>query len=257
MKWNKRKTASLAIGLAVLVAAGCGNNEGAGEEAELHVAAAADLYDAFSAMEEPFTEETGIDVTFNFGSTGLMTQQIEEGAPVDVFAAAHESYIDRLIEGGHMEEETKAHYANGLIVYLYDEEKYGEMDAETLVEEDVQTIAIANPEHAPYGQAAMESFEAHEVEEEVDEKLVYAENVRQAVQYVETGEADAGVVALALAEETGLGYTLIEDDSHEPIVQAVGIPAQAEYEEEAERFIDFVLSEEGREILEEYGFELP
>ncbi|MFC0561013.1 molybdate ABC transporter substrate-binding protein [Halalkalibacter alkalisediminis] len=228
-------------------------------EAEtLYVAAASDLYHALTEIGEAFTEETDIALEFTFGSTGLLTQQIQEGAPFDLFLAAHESYIDRLMEREALLPDSKAYYAIGRLVLMGPALPEGDQLAlDYLVDPEVKTIAIANPEHAPYGKAAQEALETSGIWEEIQPKLVYAENIRQAYQYAESGNADVGIIALALMNETEFPYEVIDEDLHLPLMQALGIPAQTEKEELSRKLAAFILSEQGRSILQQYGFDLP
>ncbi|PYZ98968.1 molybdate ABC transporter substrate-binding protein [Alteribacter lacisalsi] len=240
-----------------LFLAACGSGEPE-DTAPVHVGAAADLYHAFSDIGEQFEDETGYDVTFTFGSTGQITQQIEEGAPYDIFAAAHESYIDRLIEAGHMNPETKRLYAYGVIGLMYDDDFLeGPLKAEDLTDDRISRIAIANPEHAPYGKAARETLAHWGIWDEVEDKLVLGENIRQSYQHVETGNADVGIIALALSHQSDLAFQEISLTDHEPIVQALGIPELSGNREGAEAFSEFIFSETGQEIMLKYGFLLP
>jgi len=220
------------------------------------VAAASDLYHAFAEMGEAFTDETGTGVEFTFGSTGLLTQQIQEGAPFDLFAAAHESYIDRLVDADAVLSDSKEPYALGRLVVLGDVE--GDVEGgQLLLDPEIKTITIANPEHAPYGKAAKETLESWGIWDEVEPKLVYAENIRQAYQYIESGNADVGIVALALVNETDIPSHLINEETHQPITQTLGIPTQSANEEASRAFAEFILSQQGKEILQAYGFDQP
>ena len=240
--------------LSLLIFTGCST---ADDEKVLYVAAASDLYHALTEIGDAFTEETGVEIKYTYGSTGLLTQQIQEGAPFDLFLAAHESYIDRLIERDAVLEDSKKHYSIGRIVLMQSTTEEVDLNIEFLLNDEVKNVAIANPEHAPYGKAAQESLEAWGIWEEIKPKLVYAENIRQAYQYVESGNADVGIIALALMNQTEFQYELIEDDSHEPILQALAIPLQAEHKQLSEDFSDFILSESGQDILKKYGFDIP
>lgn len=231
------------------------------------VAAAADLYYAFAEIADVFEAETGIEVTFSFGATGVLTQQVAQGAPFDVFAAAHESFIDRLIEAEHIAADTKQLYALGELVVItrkgtdvqLEQGDYIGDPFSHLFNDSIRHIAIANPEHAPYGMAAKQALQSAGVWNELQNKIVFGDNVRQALQLVETGNADAGIVSLALMmqeEDEEKPYTMIEVDEqmHEPIVQALGIPVQTANKELAQQFSDFVMSETGQNILQRYGF---
>ncbi|SDN58460.1 molybdate ABC transporter substrate-binding protein [Alkalicoccus daliensis] len=242
------------FGVPGLLLTGCGNAE---EAVELHIAAASDLYHAFSELGENFEAEYNIEIVFSFGSTGQLTQQIEQGADFDIFAAAHESYIDRLIESEDVLEDSRQLYAEGSLGFLYDEEMYDSFSPKDLLSEDVQQIAIANPGHAPYGKAAQEALETWDMWGEIEEKLVYANNIREALQFVETGNVDVGIVATALSMQSELSYTPIDSSAHEPLLQALAVPVRSEHPEEAALFIEYLFSEEGQDVMEAYGFVLP
>ncbi|CAM3869702.1 molybdate ABC transporter substrate-binding protein [Alkalicoccus chagannorensis] len=256
------------LGMAFLVAVGCSNEAAETEETEetasseeaeqtINVGAAADLYHAFTVLGEEVEEETGIGVTFSFGSTGQMTHQIEQGASYDVFAAAHESYIDRLIDADAVDEASKQRYAVGQIGIMHDGNTAEALSVEDLTGEDIERIAIANPEHAPYGEAAQQALETWGIWDEVEDKLVYGENIRQTLQYTESGNVDAGIVALALSIESDLLYDPIDPGDHEPIVQALAVPSRSEQPEAAAVFIEYLFSDEGQDIMNDYGFRLP
>ncbi|WP_069187949.1 molybdate ABC transporter substrate-binding protein [Bacillus sp. FJAT-27251] len=236
----------------MLLLSGCAN--GTSEDQTIYIAAASDLTHALTEIGEGFTDKTGVKVEFTFGSTGLLTQQIKKGAPFDLFAAAHESYIEDLIETGAVIPDSKEYYAIGRLVMMGKSEK---LDKEYLLSSEVKTITIANPEHAPYGKAAKEALQTWGIWEEIQPKLVFAENIRQAYQQVESGNADVGIVALALMPGSDFPHELIDDSTHEPIVQALGIPSQTEKEESSRKFSEYMLSEEGQEVLRKYGFDLP
>ncbi|SDI23584.1 molybdate transport system substrate-binding protein [Alteribacillus persepolensis] len=224
----------------------------------LHVAAASDLYDAFSEMGDAFEEDYGIEVVFSFGSTGQLTQQIEQGAAVyDVFAAAHVSYIDRLVEKGAVKKDTKQVLGTGKIGIVYEDSTYPELHRDVLTSDEIQSIAIANPDHAPYGQAAKQTLETWGIWDEIAEKLVYGENIRQALQYAESKNVDAAIVAAALSKQSSLLFTPISTSDHEPIVHALAVPEKSGHKENAQKFVDYVLSKQGQQILESYGFDSP
>ncbi|KMJ55984.1 hypothetical protein AB685_24360 [Bacillus sp. LL01] len=250
-----KQSLTVLIFLALFSVIGCANEEEATKT--IYVAAASDLDHALTEIGEEFAKETNVDVVFTFGSTGLLTQQIQEGAPFDLFAAAHESYIDQLNESGAIVLDSKQVYAIGRNVLVYSEGDTQLEGEQSLTDPDIQTIAIANPEHAPYGKAAKETLESWGVWEELQDKLVYAENIRQAYQYVESGNADAGIVALALMNESELRYDLIDEKTHNQIVQALAIPSTSENLELSQQFAEYMVSKKGREILSEYGFEAP
>ncbi|TMW70348.1 molybdate ABC transporter substrate-binding protein [Alteribacter natronophilus] len=242
----------------MLLVGGCAN-EAAEENSTVHAAAAASMYHAFTDIGKEFEEETGIEVIFTFSSTGQISRQIEEGAPYDLFAAAGEDYVYDLTRSGHIDEDSFFPFAYGVIGLVFEEDVMGTpVSAETLTEDHVNRIAIANPEHAPYGKAAKEAMETWGIWDEVEDKVIYGDNIRQSYQHVETGNADVGVVSLALMEEnSSLEFQEIPLTDHNPIVMALGITEQAENRSGAEAFSDFLTTGTGQQILRDHGFLFP
>jgi molybdate transport system substrate-binding protein len=255
--------AVLAVLPIVLLTAGAcrsSSNQGAPARMPLKVAAAADLAFAFRELGARFEGRTGIPVIFSFGSTGLLARQIHEGAPFDVFAAASVSFVADAVRGGRCDGETQALYARGRIVLWWsDEATVAPPQAlGDLVDRRFAKIAIANPEHAPYGRAAEEALRSAGVWEAVKPRLVFGENVQQTLEYARTGNADAALVALSLAIITPGGRSLpIEPSLHRPIDQALVVCAQGERALLGRRFTAFVNGEEGRAVMRRFGFLLP
>lgn len=225
---------------------------------EITIAAAADLRFAFSEIAARFEEETGVRVNLVFGSTGLLTQQIENGAPYDLIAAANVTYIEQLAARSLVLPDSIQLYAQGRIV-LATNRSIG-IQATTftdLLKPEIRHVAIANPEHAPYGVAAMQALQAAGVWEQLQPKLVYGENVRQALQYVQTGDAEAGIIALSVANVPEIKWTLIDSSLHAPLNQALALVARSDQPELAARFAAYINGEKGRPIMRRYGFILP
>jgi molybdate transport system substrate-binding protein len=245
--------------LLVLILIGCAPNSSTSSPTDpLLVAAASDLQFAFGEIGPLFEAETGQPVIFTFGSTGNLTTQIENGAPFDILAAANVAFVDRLTAQGLTIPETQQLYAQGRIVLVVN--RQAGMQATTmddLLDPAITRIAIANPEHAPYGMAAREALQSAGVWEAVQEKLILGENVSQTLQFVQTGNAPVGIVALSIADVPEVSGTLLPDDLHEPINQALAVIKNRPREDAARAFIDFVNSPTGREIMKRYGFLLP
>lgn len=225
---------------------------------EITVAAAADLQFAFQDIAALFEKETGCEVNLVFGSTGQLVQQIENGAPYDLIASANIEYVDRLAEQDLVIPDSIALYAQGRITIAVN--KDSGIDATTLndlLKEDIRHIAIANPDHAPYGLAAKQALISGGVWESVQDKIVYAENIRQALQYVQSGDAQAGIIALSVANVPEVTWTLLDDSLHEPLDQALAVIASSPNPRLASQFAQYVTSEPGGEILLSYGFVLP
>ena len=258
------KGALFSLLLAIIIIAssmvGCGANATAtkGNGEPITVAAAADLQFAFGEIGELFHHETGRKVVFSFGSTGTLAKQIENGAPMDVFAAANVEFVDGLRGKGLVIAETQQLYGIGRIV-LACNKKSGLVlrDIRELVRPEVRWVALANPEHAPYGRAAQQALEAAGVWDEVRPKLVFGENVSQAMQFVQTGNADAGIIALSVANVPDVDYVLIDQSLHQPLEQSMTVVASTKQGQASREFIAFVNGPNGRPIMKKYGFVLP
>ncbi len=245
---------------AIVVIAGCGKKHEAGGNAPIKVAAAADLAFAFKEVGAAFEKKTGTKLEFTFGSTGQLAKQISEGAPYDVFAAANVSFVDETVKADACDAATKAMYARGRIALWT--KKSGGVAApaklEDLTDARFVKIAIANPEHAPYGKAAKQALEAAKIWDAVQPKIVYAENIQQTLQFAQTGNVEASIVALSLAKVTDDGtYVMIDDTLHKPIDQAIVVCKHGANATAGKQFATFVNSDEGRAIMRRFGFLLP
>jgi molybdate transport system substrate-binding protein len=256
-----RRPVAVAVLAFSFFAGGCGQRgpaAGQGEGLELIIAAAADLTPAFEELGRLFEQETGVKVTFSFGSTGNLAKQIENGAPIDLFAAANISFIEDLERKGLIIPETKQLYARGRITLWTRADSPLRVERiEDLARGDIGRVAIANPSHAPYGIAAREAIEAAGVRAAVEPKLVFGENVRQALQYAETGNADAAIVALSLSVSSKGRWVMIPEKLHRPLDQALAVIRGSGRADEARRFADFINGRKGRPVMQKYGFVLP
>ena len=223
----------------------------------LTVSAAADLKYAFEEIGKLFEQETGNKVTFNFGSTGQLAQQIERGAPIDLFAAANQSFIQELDQKGLIISDTKKLYGRGRItLWTREDSKHNLKDIKDLGKADIKRVAIANPDHAPYGIAAREALQSAGIWEVVQPKLVLGENVRQTQQYAETGNVDAAIVALSLSVLKPGRWELIPDNLHKPLDQMLAVTKKTSHEAQARQFGDFINGDKGRPLMRKYGFVL-
>lgn len=251
--------------ITLLIASACGGlpspslpSGAAGDE--LVVAAAADLTPAFNEIGALFEEQTGIRVVFNFGSTGQLAQQIERGAPFDLFYAANASFIEALNDRGLVIADTMEIYAQGRIaIWTRSDSPLRPARVEDLRDPNYRRIAIANPEHAPYGQAAKEALERAGIWDTVQPRLVFGENVAQTLTLADTGNVDAAIVALSLSIQSNGNWTLIPAELHpnHPLLQMAAVVGGTQREPEARRFIAFVNSAPGHAIMKKYGFILP
>ncbi len=205
--------------------AGCSPNNAA--STTLTVAAAADLQGAFGEIAKSFEIRAGCRVAVTFGSTGQLAQQIEHGAPFDVFAAANVAYVQQLADKKKVIADTVQLYARGRIVLITSKRSGATaVRLEDLLSESIKHVAIANPAHAPYGQAAKQALEHRGLWDRLQPKLVLGENVRQALQYVQTGNAEAGIVAHSVADLPDITRTDIDASWHKPLDQAIAVVAE-------------------------------
>jgi molybdate transport system substrate-binding protein len=241
----------------LLLTNGCSPGERAGKR-EITVAAASDLTPAFEELGRLFEQESGVKVTFMFGSTGNLAQQIENGAPVDLFAAANVSFIDDLDRKGLILPNSKSLYARGRITIWTRADSPLQINSlEDLARPEVKRIAIANPEHAPYGMAAREALQKAGVWYAVQPRLVLGENVRQALQYAETGNVEAAVIALSLSVQSSGRWTLVPQEMHSPLDQSMAVIKNSQRESQARQFAGFINGPQGRVVMRKYGFILP
>lgn len=240
----------------LLLGAGCSDSG----RPRLTVAAAADLQYAFEEMETPFEAECGCDLVLIFGSSGKFAAQIEEGLPADVFASADVAYVEGLKEEGLIVPGSDQLYAVGRIVIAVPASSPLEPTGLDLLSDPrVTRIAIANPDHAPYGLAAKQALESAGLWEAVQPRLVMGENAAQTTRFVETGDAPAGIVPLSLAvqRKDKLRFALIDAALHQPLRQAVAVLSRSKHPDLAAQFIRFINGDVGRPIMRKYGFVLP
>ena len=222
---------------------------------ELTVAAASDLTPAFEELGREFEAANKTRVVFMFGSTGMLTKQIENGAPVDLFAAASVSYIDELDKKGLIIPDSKAIYGRGRItLWTSDTSNIRLQGIADLARPEVMRVGIANPDHAPYGLAAKQALESAGVWDRVKPKLVFGDNIRQTLQYAETSNVDVSIVSLSLSIQSRGRWTLIPENLHQPIDQGLAIIKTTKNEKAARAFAAFLAGPQGQAIMKKYGF---
>jgi molybdate transport system substrate-binding protein len=225
----------------------------------IRVAAAADLSAAFEELGRQFEKERGQKVSFSFGASGLLAKQLREGAPFDLFAAANASFVDQAVSAGACDGSTKAAYARGhLAVWSKKGSLLPAKSVEELADPRFRKIAIANPEHAPYGKAAKEALITAGIWEKVKDRVVFGENVRQTLELAATGNVEAAIVALSLVVYDQRGsFVRVDDSKHGPIEQALVVCTRGGNQAGGKIFADYVNSPSGREVLARYGLALP
>jgi molybdate transport system substrate-binding protein len=237
----------------VLMAHGCGDG-GGGNPAPLRVAAASDLQSAMPALIKRFEQNTGIKTTFTPGASGQLAEQIKNGAPFDIFLAANESFVRDLAGQGLIKPDSVYPYARGSLVLAVYQEQAGQIRSlEDLAKPAVKRIALAQPATAPYGKAGKQALERAGMWKRLEPKIVLAESVRQALMYVQKGDAEAALIGRAIARVPEIRVVEIDAQLYDPIIQALGVVAATSRPAEAESFARFVLGDEGQSILTDFG----
>jgi molybdate transport system substrate-binding protein len=230
---------------------------------EITVAAAADLQFAMQDVAARFQKETGKTVKLIYGSSGNFFQQIQNGAPFDMFFSANLDYPRKLEAAGLIEPGSYYQYARGKIVIWVPKESKLDLSSgmKALLDPSIKKIAVANPEHAPYGQAAVAAMKNENVYERVKDKFVLGENISQTASFVVSGSADVGIVALSLALSPNMKdkgrYAEVPTSEYPPIEQACVILSSSKDKESAQQFLSFFRTVPISDSLKSYGFDVP
>ncbi len=226
---------------------------------EIVVSAAISLKDSFEEIGKRFEKEhKGVRVLFNFGASGVLRRQIEGGAPVDVFASASVKEIDRLDEKGLIIRDTRVNFAgNAIVLVVPSRSKLRLNSFDDLKRQEIKRIVIGNPETVPAGRYAKQVLNALGLWNELSDKLIFAEHVRQVLDYVARAEVDAGMVYSTDARLRIKDVRVIKEapsEGHSPVVYPIAVVKGTKNRRLSEEFISFVISEKGRSVLEKYGF---
>jgi molybdate transport system substrate-binding protein len=242
--------------LVLMAAAACSSSKRGDDKAPvrtIRVAAASDLARAFGDVGRAFTAETGITPVFDFGSSGLLAKQIEQGAPFQLFAAANRNFADQVVKAGKCDSSTLALYSRGRVI------AWGKAGSPTkladLADPKYKRIGIANPDHAPYGKAAVQAMQKAGIYDAVKDRLVLAENVQQAFTYAQEGSVDVSFAALSLGVASGAkDYLAVELDLHDPLEQTLVVCGAGPQAEAGRELAAFIVGDKGRAIMEGFGF---
>jgi len=252
---NIRRQAFIAILMAILFVH-------AGAAQTITVAAAADLQSAMQDLAARFQKESGKTVRVIYGSSGNFFEQIQTGAPFDLFFSANLGYPKKLEAAGLTEPGSFYEYAKGkIVVWVLNDSKINlNSSLKALLDPSVKKIAIANPLHAPYGQAAVSAMQKTGIYEKVKDKFVLGENISQTASLIVSGAADIGVIALSLASSPNMKdkgrYAEIPSDLYPPINQAVVILKSSKNKAVAQQFLAYVQSPAIADLLRQYGFDV-
>ena len=231
---------------------------------EIVVAAAADMSGALPQLVAAYTKKTGQTVKVTFGSSGNLTNQIRNGAPFDVFFSADEKYPRQLIAEGLAAKDTLYRYGVGRLVLWIPADSpldLSKLGMNALLDPSVKKISIANPATAPYGRAAEAALRHFRIYDQVSSRLVLGENVSQAAQFVESGNAQAGLIALSHALAPAMKdkgrYWTVPLDAYPTLNQAAVVLSRSKHQDAARRFLEFLRSPEATALLTTHGFNLP
>lgn len=250
------------------VLAGCGTNDAKKEAdtpkevekesapVELTVSAAASLQNALEDLQQTYeAEHDNVTIVYNFGGSGALKQQIEQGAPVDVFFSAAEDKFDELVETGAIDKAQGTDLlANELVVVVPTPNEKNITSFEDLTKAD--KIALGTPESVPAGKYGVETLENMQLWEALEPKVVYAKDVRQVLTYTETENVDAGLVynTDAMISDKVATIATAPAKTHTPIIYPVGVIKNTKHTAEAQDFYNFLQSEEAMKVFEQYGF---
>ena len=225
---------------------------------ELNVCAAASLTDALGEIYDEYKKESDDLITFNFAASGTLQKQIIAGAPCDLFISASKGHMDGLADEGLIVAESRSDLLGNSLTLVAAAEKADAVKLDNLNGADVGSIAIGEPESVPAGQYAKQSLESMGVWDEVKDKLIFGKDVKQVQEYVDTGNADCGLVyrSDALMMTTGKIIGDVPENSHDPIVYPAALIAGSENQEAAAAFLKFVSGDFARTVFEKYGFKV-
>jgi len=223
---------------------------------ELTISAAASLQDALKEIEKQYKEkEPNIKLSFNFGASGALQQQIEQGAPADLFFSAAEDKFQTLVKKGFINEKEGKNLLGNELVLVIPKDSYL-TKFQDLKNEKIKKIALGTPESVPAGKYAKASLTHENLWNDVQNKVVFTKDVRQVLTYVETGNVDAGIVYKTdalISDKVKIGETAAAT-SHEPIHYPLGVIKESKHKKEATSFYEYLQSKDAQSIFKKYGF---
>lgn len=251
-----RLIAICALTLSLIAAFGCRSGSSTTAPPTLTIAAASNLTDTFEELSPRFTAATGVRLIVSFGATADLAKQIEHGAPFDIFMSADAEHVEQLDGKGLLTSGSRKIYGRGrLVMWLPASSKLTAQRIEDIKATEFERIAIAKPDVAPYGKAAVEALRALGLWEAFEPRVIYSQTVSQAKQYAATGNAEVAFIPLALVKPGEGRYIEIGSDLHQPIEQAMAIMKESKQQDAARRFLDFLSGSEGQQLLAKHGYE--
>ncbi len=264
---KKRKQIIVLLGIFLLALTGCGgqaesedtsDEKGPADEAvEINISAAASLTDALTEIQQEYAKESNAVLRFNCGGSGALQKQIEEGAPCDLFLSASKANMDALEKAGLIVEDSRKDILGNTLTLVASAEKAAAIpDYEALTSAEVRSIALGTPESVPAGKYAQQALQSLGIWDRIQDKIIYAKDVKQVQEYVDSGNADCGLVYKtdALLMETGAAAVDMPEDSHDPIVYPAALIKDSEQAEAAARFYEFLQTDFAKGVFEKYGF---
>lgn len=228
------------------------------EKATLTISAAISLTDALEEMKPIFEKEHDVELTFNLGGSGKLAQQIQQGAPVDVFISANQDWMDILEHEKLIQSDTRKDITGNKIAFISSNKTNLSIDSLEEIDQldSVKQIAVGNPETVPAGKYTEQFLTSLNKWDELQDKLILAKDVRQVLTYVETGNADVGFVYESDAKTSNQVNILFTADTtlHDPIVYPAAVMSDTEHEDLAKDFLRFLESDQAQDILKSYGF---
>ncbi|MET3574142.1 molybdate ABC transporter substrate-binding protein [Bhargavaea ullalensis] len=239
--------------------AGCGSQGAAEEKEELRISAAASLAEVMAELEPGFKEShPGVKLVVNYGSSTKLRAQMEQGAPFDLFLSASEEDIDKMAADGLVDPDSIRVFAGNKLVLATAGEADGSTPAEKLLLESEGKIAVGDPDSVPVGKYTKESLRELGIWDELDRRLVFGKDARQVLSYVESGNAEYGILYSSdafISKKAHVAGELPEGDT--PIRYPAAIAKKTELKAEAEDFLELLTGGQGRQSIEDYGFTVP
>jgi molybdate transport system substrate-binding protein len=246
--------------LALIALIWCGFAKAQPAAKELHVAAAADLQPVLPVLAERYEKATGTKIVASYGSSSTLATQILNGAPVDLFLAADFVFPEKIVAAGMADGTAPTQYAKGtLVLWARKDSPLQPISLDTLMDKRVTSVAIANDLHAPYGQAAVAALKRMHMYDQVKPHLVIAENISQAAQFVESGNAQLGMISLTTASSQRFQaegtFVRVPKSSYAPLVQCAVVMAKSKMRPDAHAFLDWILKPEIQALMGTMGLE--